>query len=110
MEKDEANGKTPSLAGQTVAAKSADGVNDLDNSTADNNQDDVVASPPSALQKKRLDFSSNKRQSTKSPPAHSPLSKETAKKTTKKAKHSLASTWSEISMEKKRRQVDKRLE
>ena len=90
MEKDEANGKTPSLAGQTVAAKSADGVNDLDNSTADNNQDDVVASPPSALQKKRLDFSSNKRQSTKSPPAHSPLSKETAKKTTKKAKHSLA--------------------
>ena len=89
MDKDTAIGKTPSLVGQSVAAESAVGVNDLDNSTADNNQDDAVASPLSPLPNERLFQTTNrsKRQPTKSPPVHSPLSKETAKKTTKKTKH-----------------------
>ena len=59
MEKDDTIGKTPSLDEPSGAVKSAVGVNDLDNSTANNNQDDVDALPPSTLPKKRL-FDSHK--------------------------------------------------
>ena len=59
MEKDDNIGKTPSLDGPSGAVKSAVGVNDLDNSTANSNQDDVDALPPLTLPKKRL-FDSHK--------------------------------------------------
>ena len=59
MEKDDNIGKTPSLDGPSGAVKSAVGVIDLDNLTANNNQDDVDALPPLTLPKKRL-FDSHK--------------------------------------------------
>ena len=84
MEKDDTIG---SLDGPSGAVRSAVGVNDLDYSTANNNQDDVDASPLSTVRKGRL-FNSNKRQSTMSPPSHSPFKGKVRKKT-KEAKHSL---------------------
>ena len=94
MAKDDNIGKTLSLDGPSGAVKSAVGVIDLDNSTANSNQDDVDALPPSTLPKKRL-FDSHEQPPGRRPSTTSPssiLHSKDNRKEDKMTEHTILST------------------
>jgi len=93
MEKDDTIGKTPSLDGPSGALKSAVSVNDLDNSTANNNQGDVDALPPLTLPQKS-GFSAvinNRRAVDNESVIHSPFKRQ-SRNEDKMTEHTILST------------------